>query len=984
MAELPSGAVTFLFSDIEGSTRLVKVLRDLYPQVLADHRDLFRAAIARQAGYEVSTEGDAFFVAFSSAKRAVLCALEVQQALAAHEWPDGGRVRVRMGIHTGQAVPDHGDYTGMAVHRAARICSAARGGQVLVSQATQNLIEDEEEELQFTLVDLGERRLKDLDRPVRLFQLAAPGLDTPDQPTAGSPGAVRGLAPALTTFVGRAGAVEEVCGLLDSRRLVTVTGPGGVGKTRLAAEVARQVAGRFADGACLVELAAVQEPALVPAAVAAALGIPQAPGLSAAESLAVALARQQVLLVLDNCEHIIAAAADLCDMLLPAADDVRILATSQEPLRVAGEARYRLPPLSLSRSDEPVEADESEAVSLFADRARRVDPHFSLDPESVPVVARLVARLDGMPLAIELAAARVEALGVEQLLERLDDRFALLASGDRRAAARQRSLAAAVDWSYQLLSGEEQQAFRQLSVFPGPFTLEAAKAVAGPRAESAVLHLVDCSLISPPRTGPDGRARYLMLETLRAYGADRLSEAGEQPTAAAKLAGYALQVAEQTAEDMQTGAGELAAGRWLDAEDATMQQALTWALEHQPSVAVRLAPALAPWWVTRGRATAGYSLLRAAAEHAEPADDAWPVAQYWLGYLANLAGDFLGALKHYALALKAVADDPRSPVLVDATSGRANCLLNLRRTAEAAEEADQAVELARAIGYPAGEARALMDLSAAAQYAGDEENALRWARQATRIDPRAIPGRLARQINHGLADILVDMGDLAAAEDSCVTELDRARQAGDLHSQSSCLNLLAELDQRAGRIPEAARHLREALEISIRIGSLLRVIACLNNCGHLCAATRRWADAVTMWAVYIASLKELGMSDLPAAAQRRQEPLRTAQQALGPDRTRAAEKRGQEMTLATASELAMLLTGTDSQPSQVPPELEKLNPKERELVVLVAQGRTNAEIAGQLHLSEGTVRSRLDQIRDKAGCSRRTDLIGLALQASLV
>ncbi len=984
MTELPSGAVTFLFSDIEGSTRLVKVLRDLYPQVLADHRDLFRAAIARQAGYEISTEGDAFFVAFASAKRAVLCALEVQQALAAHEWPEGGRVRVRMGIHTGQAVPDQGDYVGMAVHRAARICSAARGGQVLVSQATQNLIEDEEEELEFTLVDLGERRLKDLDRPVRLFQLAAPGLDIPAQPAAGSPGAVRGLAPALTTFVGRASAVDEVCGLLDSRRLVTVTGPGGVGKTRLAAEVARQVAGRFADGACLVELAAVQESALVPAAVTAALGIPQAPGLSAAESLAVALARQRVLLVLDNCEHIIAAAADLCEMLLHAADDVRILATSQEPLRVAGEARYRLPPLSLSRSDEPVEAGESEAVILFADRARRVDPHFSLDPKSVPVVARLVARLDGIPLAIELAAARVEALGVEQLLERLDDRFALLASGDRRAAARQRSLAAAVDWSYRLLSGEEQQAFRQLSVFPGPFTLEATTAVAGPRAESAVLHLVDCSLISPPRTGPDGRARYLMLETLRAYGADRLSETGEQPTAAAKLAGYALRVAEQTAEGMQTGAGELAAGRWLDAEDATMQQALTWALEHQPSVAVRLAPALAPWWVTRGRATAGYALLRAAAEQAEPVDDAWPMAQYWLGYLANVAGDFLGALKHYALAIKAVAGDPRSRVLVDAASGRANCLLNLRRTAEAAEEAGQAAELARTIGYPAGEARALMDLSAAAQYVGDEEKALYWARQATRVDPRAIPGRLARQINHGLADILVDMGDLAAAEDSCVTELDRARQAGDLHSQSFCLNLLAELDQRAGRIPEAAQHLREALEISIRIGSLPRVIACLNNCGHLCAATQRWADAVTMWAAYIASLKELGMSDLPAATDRRQEPLRTAQQSLGPDRARAAEKRGQEMTLATASELAILLTGTDSQPPRVPPGLEKLSLKERELVILVAQGRTNAEIAGQLHLSEGTVRSRLDQIRDKAGCSRRTDLIGLALQASLV
>jgi predicted ATPase/DNA-binding CsgD family transcriptional regulator len=671
-------------------------------------------------------------------------------------------------------------------------------------------------------------------------------------------------------------------------------------------------------------------------------------------------------------------------MLLPAADDVRILATSREPLRVAGEARYRLPPLPVSRSDGPAEAGESEAVSLFVDRARRVDPHFSLDSESVPVVARLVARLDGMPLAIELAAARVEALGVEQLLDRLDDRFALLASGDRRAAARQRSLAAAVDWSYQLLDGAEQQVFRQLSVFPGPFTLEATAAVAGPGAEPAVLHLVDCSLISPPRPGPDGRTRYAMLETLRAYGAGRLSEAGEQPAAAAKLTGHALAVAEQAADGMRTGTGELAAARWLDAEDATMQQALTWALEHQPTAAVRLASALAPWWVTRGRARAGYSLLRAAAEHAEPTDDAWATAQYWLGYLAHLAGDFLGALKHYALAIKAVADDPRSPVRVDATSGRANCLLNLGRTAEAAEEAGQAADLAQAIGYPAGQARALMDLSVAAQYAGDEDRALQWARQATRIDPIAIPGGLARQINHGLAGILVDVGDLAAAEDSCLTELDRARQAGDLYSQSFCLDLLAELDQRADRIPEAARHLGQALEISVRIGSLLRVIACLDNCGHLCAATRRWADAVTMWAAHITSLKELGMTDRPAASERRQEPLRTARQSLGPDRTRAAEQRGHEMTLATASELAILLTGTDSRSPQVPPGLDKLSPKERELVVLVARGRTNTEIAGQLNLTEVTVRSRLDQIRDKTGCPRRTDLIGLALQAGLV
>ena len=255
------------------------------------------------------------------------------------------------------------------------------------------------------------------------------------------------------------------------------------------------------------------------------------------------LARQQLLLVLDNCEHVIGAAAELCAGLLAACDDVRVLATSREPLRVAGEARYRLGPLALPDPDDLAHAAGSEAVALFTDRARRADPRFALDEQAGPVVARLVRRLDGMPLAIELAAARVEALGVTQLLDRIDDRFALLTEGDRLAADRHRSLAATVEWSYQLLEERERRVFRAVSVFPAGFTLEAAEAVAGPGAGPVVLHLVDCSLLVPPRAGPDGRSRYVMLETLRAYGAGLLAGAGEQDGAAAALAGYALRVA---------------------------------------------------------------------------------------------------------------------------------------------------------------------------------------------------------------------------------------------------------------------------------------------------------------------------------------------------------------------------------------------------------------------------------------------------------
>jgi predicted ATPase len=394
-------------------------------------------------------------------------------------------------------------------------------------------------------------------------------------------GGVYGFPAAMTSFVGRAEAVSEVAGLLGEYRLVTVTGPGGAGKTRLAGEVAGRVAGRFADGVWLAELASVRDPALVPAAVAAALGVRDQPGVGvpAAEAIAQVLARQQLLLVLDNCEHVIAAAAGLCAGLLAACDDVRVLATSREPLRAAGEAGYRLAPLTLPSPGDAADVEGSEAVALFADRARRADMRFALDGETAPAVAQLVTRLDGMPLAIELAAARVEALGVTQLLDRIDDRFGLLTAGGRLAASRQRSLAATVAWSYQLLDKQERRVFRQVSVFPAGFTLEAAEAVAGAGAGPAVLRLVDCSLISPPRAGPDGRSRYVMLETLRAYGAGLLAGAGEQDVAAVALAGYALQVAEEAA-GLQTGTGELAAARRLDAEDATMPQVLAWAMEH--------------------------------------------------------------------------------------------------------------------------------------------------------------------------------------------------------------------------------------------------------------------------------------------------------------------------------------------------------------------------------------------------------------------
>ncbi len=808
---------------------------------------------------------------------------------------------------------------------------------------------------------------------------------------------MHGFPAALTSFVGRAAVVDEIAAQLGQYRLVTLTGPGGAGKTRLAGEVARQMAGRFADGVWLAELAAVRDPAQVAAAVAAAVGIRDLPSAGAADAVAHALARRQLLLVLDNCEHVIGAAAELCGRLLLGADDVRVLATSREPLRIAGETRYRLAPLTLPDPDNPADPDGSEAVALFADRARQADAGFALDGETAPVVARLVARLDGMPLAIELAAARVEALGAAQLLDRIDDRFTLLEEGNRLAAARQRSLAATVEWSYRLLDELQQRVFRAVSVFPGPFTLVGAEAVAGAGSGAAVLHLVDCSLLVPPRIGSDRRSRYVMLETLRAYGAGLLAAtgegaaAGEGDSVAAALAGYALRVAEDAAAELTADTGELAAAQWLDAEDATTRQGLTWALAHDGALASRLAAALAWWWQVRGRLAGQVPLLREAVEYAAAGSDAWCLGHTWLGQASLDSADPGAALRHFTAVRDAIGDGGPFALVARCLAGRAATLLTMGRIGEAADDARRALVLAREGDQPLAEALALAVLSLVACVARDREGAVQLARQAEQITAGRL-GPMARVCNHVVTTVLIEVDELAAAERVCTAGLAGARDAGDLSSLGNLLEKMVVLDLNAGRFADAAAHLREGLQTSLRTGSRARVLDDLDCCGYLCAMTGRNAEAVTVWAAVVALQGHEGFSvpshpELPEGWFQRQEPLREARRALGPAQALAAQDRGAAMSLATAAEYALMLTAADPQPAApaaAGPGPERLSPRERELVTLVARGHTDAQIAAQLFISVRTVSSHLDRIRDKTGCRRRADLTRLALSAGLV
>jgi predicted ATPase/DNA-binding CsgD family transcriptional regulator len=804
------------------------------------------------------------------------------------------------------------------------------------------------------------------------------------QPVARPAGKPRGLAHAATSFVGRSGAVGKVAELLGSYRLVTITGPGGVGKTRLADEVLKQVPDRFADGIGIVELSAVSEPALVAATAATALDVRQGAGVSVVDALAERLSLRQLLLVLDNCEHVLDAAAQLCAVLLSSADDIRILATSREPLGLPEEARYRLPPLALPDRGGPGHAGHAEAVMLFAERARQVDPDFTVDGDSASVVERLVQRLDGMPLAIELAAARVEALGPAQLLGRLDDRSGLLVSANRAVAARHRSLEATVEWSYQLLTGSEQRVFRRLSVFPGPFTLDAAEAVAGADAGPAVLRLVDCSLLVPPRTGPDGRSRYLMLETLRSYGMTRLRGAGEDQQAAAALAAHALDMAEHAAAQMAVRSGELPAALWLDAEDAAVHQGLGWALDHDPSAALRLAVALAPWWHVRGRWIQGSALLQRAVEQTGPDASIWYSALLWMGQLAHVTFDYDSALGHYSMVAAALKDGPPSADLVEALLGKSAVSRNMIRLEPAAADARTALKLAREIGYATGEAVALAELSFIYCYAGDGDQAVEWARQAQRISQDQMPGWSARKVNRVLPWALAVSGHLDGTLDQCAQVLAQVRAEGDVMGQADALFLMAMLARQTGQLAEAGAYLRNTAELAKHVGYRMRLIDVLDEGGFCCAAAGQHAAAVTLWSAQHTQNQAVGLADTPEEQRTREQPLREAMQRLDAAQVRAAEERGAAMTLTAAVEFAVMMTGQDPRRPPTPPGPGKLSSRERELIAMVAQGQTDAKIAGQLFISVSTVRSHLDRIRDKSGYRRRADLTRLALEEGII
>lgn len=605
----PSGTVTFLYTDIEGSTQLARLHPEDMPPALARHHAILQDAITTHNGYIFRVVGDEFNVAFANAFDALSAALQAQRGLHIEVWGATVPLRVRMGLHTGPATARTDDYDGyLTLSHTKRLMSTAYGGQILISEATQALVRDQLPQ-GVTLRDLGEHRLKDFDRAEHIFQVVVPDLPT-EFPPLKTLGTIRNNLPMpLTSFIGRERELAEVKQLLSNTRLLTLTGPGGTGKTRLALQLAAGMLEIFTEGVWLVELAPLADPTLVTQTVAATLGLREQPGRTLVDALTDYVRTKNLLLLLDNCEHLIEACAQLANTLLQAAARLKILASSREPLGIAGETAYRVPSLPLPDM-EAARLDalpENDCVRLFVDRALTAYTHFRLNAKNAPAIAQICQRLDGIPLAIELAAARVAIFSPEQIAARLDDRFRLLTGGSRAALERHQTLRALIDWSYGLLSEQEQRLFRQLAVFAGGWTFEAAQAVCAELDILTVLtELVNKSVVMVDE--PGGGARFRLLETMRQYARDKLLEAGESEEVRNRHLDFFLQFAEN-AEVHFNRHQELEWMLRLETDYGNLRAALEWAMESNLEAALRLGGTLALFWLRRGRAAEGRQRL---------------------------------------------------------------------------------------------------------------------------------------------------------------------------------------------------------------------------------------------------------------------------------------------------------------------------------------------------------------------------------------
>jgi predicted ATPase/class 3 adenylate cyclase len=906
MPQGPTGTLTFLFTDLEGSTRLWEQHPEAMRPALARHDGILRDAVAEQGGTTVKTTGDGIHAVFPTVDAAMRAAIAAQQLLTAERWGDTGPLRVRMGLHTGTAEHRAGDYFGPALNRAARLMAAAHGGQVVCSQASEELVVDAPP-AGIELLDLGEHRLQDLARPERVFQVWSAGLvrDFPPlRSTNVSPG---NLPSPLTSFIGRDDDLAAIAELLGRSRLVTLVGPAGVGKTRLALEAAAAAATKHPDGAWFVDLAPVSDPALVPSTVAAALGLTEPRHGSAVDGLVTWLQGRSLLVVLDNCEHLIEATVELVERFTGACPDVAVMVTSREALGVAGETTYPVSPLPLPKpgDDDSGLALDCPAVLLFAERAGATRHGFAVSHDNVTEVVELCRRLDGIPLALELAAARIQSMSPADILERLDERFSILGHGRRAGRSGHQTLRAAVDWSYELLDDPEQRVFARLSVFAGGFRLDAAEAVVSSDGvdKLAVLDIVDRLVARSMLIAEDAGSstRYRLLETLREYGWERLADTGDLQRIRRQHAAYFSALANESAPHLVDRHDDIWSAR-LNAERDNLQAALEWAeASNDSETLVRMVCSLGHFWWHANNWRHGYSWFEKAATRLDAVPEAdRPEFLAQFGHIAIGLSQWADGQRvlSESMQLSAARGEPPRPLALVSLSTAA---LDAGHGADAVELAGQARDAAHALGerFWYGYALATVSLAIVNGTASDG------------VGPADEAVEIARELqNRWLLGIALMAAGIARHRDDPVAAVPLFEQAivesepVDKFTVAQCRFFSGMAYLRLRRYDDAARELSAALELMRLLGGDYYTTTALAAIAALLYRLGEPLDAVRILAALESLRARWGIAGAPIDVQSQRRLQDRLAVAVPPERFDAAWTDGQQLGIDGAVALA--------------------------------------------------------------------------------
>jgi len=917
---LATQTLTFLFTDIEGSTVLLVRLGSLYVEMLAAHHRLIRASLAAHGGEEVDTQGDAFFAVFTSPSACAAAAVEMQRAFLSHPWPPGEGVRVRMGLHSGEASATAVGLVGLGIHRAARIAAVGHGGQIVLSAATAALLGDSMP-AGVSLRDLGLHRLKDLGRPERIFQLEADGLPTAFAPlrSLDNPKLRNNLPAQVSSFIGRDAELSEVQGLIATSRLVTLTGPGGAGKTRLGLQLAAGLLDGSGDGVWFADLAPLQDPDLVAVVVANVLGIRGEPGRPVIDTLVDAVGGRRLLVVLDNCEHVIDACAKLADALLRNCPNIVLLATSREPLGIGGERVHRVPSLDTPGEDDTVDATGNrEAVRLFTERAAQHGVPLAWDERTASVVGRICRRLDGIPLAIELGAARLRVMSVTELDARLDQRFSLLTSGSRTVLPRQQTLLAAIDWSWELLNAAERHVLARLAVFAGGFDLSAAETVIagdGISADEAVPRLgalVDKNLVQFDDTGA-GPARYRLLETVRQYAARRLEDNGPAAADDTRTAhrDHYLALAE-------TAAPQLIAhdqAEWLDRlelELDNLRAAIAFSLtQPDPVSGIRLVTALRVFWKARGHAVEGANALHAflTAPAAQGATLVRAQALAAAAYLLDQTGGYARADGYCQEALAIARSASDAFLTADLLYLRAYILLRRGEQDVALRMIEEGLGLARGLGESHLTARLLAARAFAVDVQGDHAAAVRDAAESLRLyrqaGDRLQVGTMAG--NLGYAEL--SLGDLDSARRHLLESLDIARALDDRYGVVYETFNLGLAEYLTGSLSAAGALFGESLDLATQMRMTASTAYALIGLAMADSGGTQAGRSAQLHGAADQVLAELGETLEPLEARLRDLDYQRLRSAMGAEAFQAAHATGKSLT---AEEVLALAFGSRS------------------------------------------------------------------------